>query len=792
MKNKAAATLLGVFLSVCFAAPAYAQTPETAAPAQTSLLQAAYDAADAAEEFSCSASYVYGEQSGEVQGYLADDGIWYIFEPSTQPIEEVELHYTGDIESVTGSDDAWAGEWDAESKTVTGAFRERGDQVVLTAADETAYTVKILQSDLPSVCIQLGENKTIKDLHASKDEKIGKSTVAIMDPSNEKNDLVANDVEMKGRGNSTWIFYDKKGYQIKFDKKTDVFGLGKAKKWVLLANAADDSMMRSKLVYDMAENMDMDFVTSFEYVDLWINGEYRGTYLLGEKAEIGSSRLNLKKDTGALFEHDEGFYQEEEHWLYSEVLGRHFTVKEIGEETDENYAAAMEDFEAAVDDLMIYLYSTPSDEVTLEKLSSMIDVDSFAKYYLINEFALNRESFVSSFYWYKDGPDDVLHLGPVWDFDTCMGNDGCAFTESYGQNHTLFRYLMAAPEFYERTQQLKDAYWGKLTSMADNVDVLESQIADSAQMNYLRWDTLGKPNPKGGEDFHKTFAEAADAVQTWLTGRNNAFKIEQNKETAAKVSDDCRTMTITFRDEQPHDQMRFFVWSNQNGQDDMKWYYAQPDESGTWSCRIALADFKDAGLFSICVYSIDGGVQSPGELAVGCGYVPEIAEGKPTEKVTLPFGAEEKPEPEPEPEPEKVASICMFRLYNPNSGEHFYTGNEDERRTLEEAGWNYEGIAWNSPASGGAPVYRVYNPNAGDHHYTMSKQEVDDLVAVGWNYEGVGWNSAEATPENAVQYRLYNPNAISGAHHYTGSIEERDNLIELGWSYEGIAWYGGA
>ena len=130
----------------------------------------------------------------------------------------------------------------------------------------------------------------------------------------------------------------------------------------------------------------------------------------------------------------------------------------------------------------------------------------------------------------------------------------------------------------------------------------------------------------------------------------------------------------------------------------------------------------------------------------------------------------------------------MYRMYNPNSGEHFYTGSLEEREGLIAVGWAYEGIAWNAPISSGEPVYRLFNPNNGDHHYTMSADERDMLAGLGWQYEGVCWNSA--TPDNLPMYRLYNPNADCGSHHYTGSEEERDMLVAAGWLYEGIGWYG--
>ena len=132
-----------------------------------------------------------------------------------------------------------------------------------------------------------------------------------------------------------------------------------------------------------------------------------------------------------------------------------------------------------------------------------------------------------------------------------------------------------------------------------------------------------------------------------------------------------------------------------------------------------------------------------------------------------------------------ATSVPMYRLYNPNSGEHFYTAKSPERDNLISVGWNYEGVGWTAPSSGD-PVYRLYNPNAGDHHYTTSVGERDALVSVGWNYEGIGWYSGGSKP----LWRQYNPNAVAGAHNYTTSKGENDHLVSLGWRYEGIGWYG--
>ena len=128
----------------------------------------------------------------------------------------------------------------------------------------------------------------------------------------------------------------------------------------------------------------------------------------------------------------------------------------------------------------------------------------------------------------------------------------------------------------------------------------------------------------------------------------------------------------------------------------------------------------------------------------------------------------------------------MYRLYNPNSGEHFYTSDLNEKNHLVNVGWRYEGIGWKAPTNGVA-VYRLYNPNAGDHHYTMDAVERDHLVSVGWNYEGIGWYSD--SKRTVPIFRVYNPNAVTGTHHFTANYVEVEHLVSVGWNYEGVAWY---
>ena len=179
------------------------------------------------------------------------------------------------------------------------------------------------------------------------------------------------------------------------------------------------------------------------------------------------------------------------------------------------------------------------------------------------------------------------------------------------------------------------------------------------------------------------------------------------------------------------------------------------------------------------------------------GVVTARAVGKATVTATLPSGrflSHEWTVVEAKPE----STLVMYRLYNPNSGEHFYTASTVERDATIAAGWNDEGIGWTAPSESNTPVYRLYSGT--DHHYTMSIVERDHLIDVGWtlegdNAEGIAWYSDDQ--KRVPLYRQFNPNVDpsaplnnSGSHNYTTSLEEHEQLISIGWRGEDVGWYG--
>ena len=522
------------------------------------------------------------------QGYQSEkDGVWYLFLPQDESPADTVLSFSGSVTAAS------AGTLDRDSGTLTGAFADR-DRVTLTLEGGRTETVCLRQSSLPSLRLTLN-GTTLDQIHQDKDVKY------------PGDDVLTGTVEIKGRGNSTWREYAKKPYQIKFSRKTSVLGMPAAKKWILLANASDDSMIRTRLVYDAAEQMDFPFVTEYQYVDLWIDGQYLGVYLLGEKAEIGKGRLNLQDPAGAMFELDNGFATDEDHYFFEGRLNSWFALKEIVEEDDEHIQQAMTNFQTAMTRLTTALTSQGWENLSLSQLNEMIDVDSLARYYLMNEYVLNGESFFTSFFWYQDGASDVLHVGPLWDFDTCMGNKNEKVTD-YNASSTsvLMKKMLNIPAFYQRVQELYARYKPVLTGMAGQVDGLRDEIGVSADLNYLRWNTLGAANPKpGGTPFAPTYDEALSRVRTWLTGRANAFTPAVRPQQLGYYFNASRTVMYLTYSAPSQTSLRFAVWGEQDGQNDLHWYQAK-QQNGRWVAEVPLINHQETGTYMVHVYNQNG------------------------------------------------------------------------------------------------------------------------------------------------------------------------------------------
>ena len=566
------------------------------------------------DTFSCA---VTDQQGNVIHGYHdTQKEQWYLFLTNQVVISDAEVQLQGAVVS------ADKGTLDPQTNVLRGAFAQNGDSVVVSLADGSSETITVMQSELPSLYIAL-DGVTLDTVHQDKSVKYAGTAVTLTDTANEENDLHVTNATFKGRGNSSWVCYEKKGYQIKFDKKTSVLGMAKAKKWVLLANASDDSMMRNKLSFSLADQLGMTYVPHSAFVDLWINGEYRGTYLVCEKVELGTTRLNLNDPKGVLMEQDEAFYASEDIWIENHSTGKHFVVKEsVTEDDPALLQEAVKDFDDALNAVMAYMATTPNETITLDALSRYIDVDSFLQYYLVNEFTLNRESSTTSFYWYKDGEQDVLHLGPVWDFDTCMGNDlksEDSYRTAHIYNHIVFQRLLSIPAVRDELGKLRETHAAAFGAMDENVNSLYGLLQASAAMNYTRWDDLKGGFSGKGTYFAGTYQEAKENLRTWLEKREAGFPVESILRGLGQfdflVNLDRARMDLSFTGAEASENLWFVVWSEENGRDDLVWYPAAKQADGKWLCAVDLMRHQSTGVYNVHVWAGNAGKPTAAQLA---------------------------------------------------------------------------------------------------------------------------------------------------------------------------------
>ena len=217
-------------------------------------------------------------------------------------------------------------------------------------------------------------------------------------------------VKIKCRGNSsTWL--SKKSYNIKFEDKTDLYELGAGKKWNLLATGYEKTLLRTPIGFWYAKNIGLPYVSNFRIVELWLNDEYRGVYVLIEPVQEGEYRIDLDLNKNDfLIECNTLRTEEGKHYIKTQK-GFRFEVNEP-EKPDKSDLEFIEDYLNQIETaIMSGDYDT---------YCNYIDVESFVNYYIFEELTKNVDlGRASTRYFCKDGK---LYAGPPWDMDLTMGN----------------------------------------------------------------------------------------------------------------------------------------------------------------------------------------------------------------------------------------------------------------------------------------------------------------------------------------------------------------------------------
>ncbi len=218
---------------------------------------------------------------------------------------------------------------------------------------------------------------------------------------------------VRGRGNSSWLWYDKKPYRIKLDKKSEILGLSSGKSWVLLANYRDPTDLMNTFVFELGELLDMPYTNHTRYVEVILNGEYNGLYQLTEQVQQGKCRVNIDENGGFLIslDRDDGpeLAPQESDNFWSQIYHMPVCVKNPDKPSAE-IIARVSDVLALLEKA---IYNGRYDEV-----KTLLDIRSFIDFLIIQELVYNVElDAPRSMYMHKDIDGDIWHMGPLWDFD---------------------------------------------------------------------------------------------------------------------------------------------------------------------------------------------------------------------------------------------------------------------------------------------------------------------------------------------------------------------------------------
>ncbi len=363
--------------------------------------------------------------------------------------------------------------------------------------------------------------------------------------------------KIRGRGNSSWSKFPKKSYRLKFDKKTSLFGSDyRAKDWTLIANYCDKSLSRNAIAQELAQRFDaIAFSSMHQFVEVYLNGEYDGVYLLCDQIETGEGRVDVSEeftadgDTGYLIEMDARAPEEAkegiDYFIMENDDGHYYRLKTPDTE-DPNYdpdiyltfiKEYMEDSMYAINDLKDW-----------DEICNYIDVESFAESYIVLELMANLDCHAFSFYFYKE-KGGKLCCGPVWDFDISSGNNNYGYSQPEGsiteampdldmqvygelwvaKQNRWFRRLLRVQEFEDLVAQKLEKYESTIEDVITLLETDESNpntyyalYGEAMNRNFERWSIMGSyvwPNTQAIVEI-TTVKGQIDYLHDWLTERH--------------------------------------------------------------------------------------------------------------------------------------------------------------------------------------------------------------------------------------------------------------------------------
>ena len=403
-----------------------------------------------------------------------------------------------------------------------------------------------VDNGIPVINLTIDETEvTIEQMNSSPDHSV--SCVGTMDvivpegfryselPDMEVTGSKGLAMTIRGRGNSTWG-EEKKPYKIKLDKKASILGLPKNKHWVLLANALDETLLKDRITAWLSDRMDFEFTPHCLSVDVVMNGEYLGNYMLAEQVRVGENRLELAEMSETDTDPEDitgGYLLQGGQQLAPESPNRFFTSRgeELANHTP-NFDPEDGGYENEAQMTYIREYAQNFEDALYGEdfkgkdgvcYRDYIDIKSAADYWLIQNVTCNGDAYsTGSTYVYKkadkDGTVGKLYWGPLWDFDVAWGllttdpeNDQARDWEGFSFDDVWLNAMFYDPVFreqvYEEWKKLKPAL-EELTREGGIIDQYYAEIRESQVANQEKWPAK--------EDSEADYQKTIKALKDWI------------------------------------------------------------------------------------------------------------------------------------------------------------------------------------------------------------------------------------------------------------------------------------
>lgn len=462
----------------------------------------------------------------KVKLYVGEENRCYVFLPAYADTNRLQWHFEAAYQVEFEGSKIQDGEWLQEIQ-----LGRAYDLHFMQDTEDLSFQLIFMQSEnLPAAFIRT-QSETMSYVDEDKGNKEeGDFACILADGSIDSQSAMTY---IKGRGNSSWGGEGSKNqYNMELSAGTDILKMGSAQSWVLQGNKLDASMIRNKLVYDFANDIGLEYAVDAQYADLYFNGEYAGVYLICEKVEVGENRVECQN--GYLIEHD--FRESDDSICFTTAYSK--CVIQYPESPSQEEMSYISDY-------VIRAAESIQNAAFSSDYTEYIDLDSFAKMYIINEIVNNPDANSLSTYYYK--PDNTqeskLYAGPAWDYDLALGNEPRGedvMCSTFGEG--LYAQLYQSAEFKEALERVfvetVEEVGGKYCT--EYFDKTREYMKAAYAMNEVRW----KEKEGYSAAVYSGFEESIGYVEYYFTQRfqryqNAVLKPEQYHKVSFVRGGDC-------------------------------------------------------------------------------------------------------------------------------------------------------------------------------------------------------------------------------------------------------------